>query len=768
MVLNRLIIFSYVLVILTPAFRVLDIIAAQGLYLNILNLISSFFILYTFYLKKDKNKTEEVNQKTILALCFLLFIIWSGITAFWSINKSEAFRTLSEIFTTILAFINLIFHFSRLKNKFQFIFITLLIMQIFEISFLVLDYLKDISQGIYRPGSMRYIGLTGNKNIASFSILIKIPVLIYFSQQKKGSFNILLKWISYLCIFFTTYIIYFITLTRGAQLSYILLVVFFAIFSVYEIVKKRKTLSENLRNVARLLAPFLLAIVIGNSFSNNSTTINQNISSAFQNVDSSSNERLKFYKYAIEIIRDNFFTGTGIGSWELESIEKDRLEMNSYVVPYHVHNDFLEIFSEVGVLGFLLFYGPILFIYLLLFKRLLIKDQGNKKILVLFLMLSMYLADALINFPFARVIQNINLIFILCLAIYLLDLQNRGLISNKLQRQISLKSIFILMLLISPLSIYSSIRQFASSRDQVNLLFAFNSNNFKMFSREKLEKIERFYPDLTLTTLPISTIIGLHYIEMNELDTAEQYFREGVKANPYLNVNQSYLGKIHEKRGNLDSAKFYTKYAFDKMPNNPVHFTHYLQVLIKQYDTLAIKQAYDQVIYKDRDSRFEKLYLLAMSNLLDKDEGRLVINDIKKNQLKDDGLKASYFILELGKERVIEGYIYYSKAEKLFEIGDFSKAAAFYDLAFEKNPLEYPYVENAAISYLKSGSPEKALDRIEIVIENMDSDNLNGKAFYIKGLVYLEMDKRKEACEQFEKALKNKFNSMTALSSYCR
>ena len=95
--------------------------------------------------------------------------------------------------------------------------------------------------------------------------------------------------------------------------------------------------------------------------------------------------------------------------------------MRSYVVPVSaVHNDFLEIFSETGVFGFLFFYLPIILIYFLLFKSIFRSKDFQKQFisLIVFLMLSMYISDALLNFPFARVVQNINLIFILALSLF--------------------------------------------------------------------------------------------------------------------------------------------------------------------------------------------------------------------------------------------------------------------------------------------------------------------------------------------------------------
>ena len=768
---HKLFLFLYVAVILMPAFRVLDVISSQGLFLCIVNFLSTSFLFFKLFIKNKDESKQEFLKNNLLVTCFFFFLIWSSITTFWAINKSESFRVLTEFFVVLLSFINILIHGRIIKtNKVHLIFCVLFFMQFFELSFLVYDYLIDVLDGIFRPGSMSYIGLTGNKNIASFSVLIKIPVLMYFILAENEFY--LKKWykrLSYVMMFLSSYVLFYITLTRGAQVAFFLLVFFFLAFQIFSSIREKKKLATAFKINFKFLAPIIFSVLIGSSFSKSQVSINENISTAFENTDSSSNERLRFYKYALEIIQDNFFTGTGIGSWELESIEKDRLEMKSYVVPYHTHNDFLEIFSETGVFGFIFLYVPILLIYFLLFKSLFSRKNKDKQMLslIIFLMLSMYLADALINFPFARVIQNINLIFMLTLSLYVLEKQAEFDFFGKIKIFKSLNFLFLFLFLLTPLSIYSSYRLFKSSRDQSLLLYAFNQNNFKIFKKDELSKIEKTYPNLTLTALPISTIIAMHYFSYGDLDKAEDSFREAIKANPYLNVNQSYLGKVFEKKGELDSAKYYTKYAFDKMPNNPVHFAHYLQVLVRDYDTVAIKQAYQKVIYKERDSRFQKLYLLAMSNLLDKDEGRMVINDIKQSQLENDGLKGSYYILKLGKEKVTEGYVNYLKAESYFKNGDFKNASEFYDLAFENNPLEYPYIENAAISYLRSGKLEIALDRINEVINNMNSQNKNGKSFYVRGLIYLEKGERLKACENFKKANEMGFNSGVAYSSYC-
>ena len=308
-----------------PEFRTLDIIASQGLLLNILNCSSFIYILYRVLLANGSSINDLKGiSNNIFLISFSSFFLWSSITSFWSINTSEALRTLSEIFTTIFALFNVIIHTKSIKkNGVDFIFFVLLCMQTIELFFLFKPYLNDIAQEIYRSGSMAYNGVTGNKNIASFSILIKVPVLIYFMFSAKiGYYSKFLRLFSCLLLFMSFYGIFFITLTRAAELGFLLLAVFFVLKMTFKSNDPEKNYLNKIKRVSFFLTPLILSLLVGSVFAKNKTSITNNISTAFSQTDSSSNERLRFYKYAIEIISDNFLTGTGIGSWEIESIEK--------------------------------------------------------------------------------------------------------------------------------------------------------------------------------------------------------------------------------------------------------------------------------------------------------------------------------------------------------------------------------------------------------------------------------------------------------------
>ena len=136
-----------------------------------------------------------------------------------------------------------------------------------------------------------------------------------------------------------------------------------------------------------------------------------------KDVDTSINQRFNFYSQALNYMITNPFFGTGVGNWKIRSIETNKKNIIGYQVPYHVHNDFLEIGAEIGIVGLL--------IYLLIlytgFKEVILKvwnivlskkqlDQNYLMMITAFLYLIILIIDSNLNFPFSRPIVIILLV----------------------------------------------------------------------------------------------------------------------------------------------------------------------------------------------------------------------------------------------------------------------------------------------------------------------------------------------------------------------
>ena len=133
-------------------------------------------------------------------------------------------------------------------------------------------------------------------------------------------------------------------------------------------------------------------------------------------VNESTNQRLSFYKGAISSFIDSFPFGIGIGNWKVESILYYNEFIQSYIVPYHAHNDFLEFSTELGVLGGLTYFG--LFILVIFKSFTSYMKSKDFKFLILFLSFIALFVDSSLNFPFERPLIQIMFLSLLALNIH--------------------------------------------------------------------------------------------------------------------------------------------------------------------------------------------------------------------------------------------------------------------------------------------------------------------------------------------------------------
>ena len=102
-----------------------------------------------------------------------------------------------------------------------------------------------------------------------------------------------------------------------------------------------------------------------------------------------------------------------------------------------------------------------------------------------------------------------------------------------------------------------------------------------------------------------------------------------------------------------------------------------------------------------------------------------------------------------------------------FNQGDYQNAAQQFELAIENNNLDYAHFENAATSNYLMGNLEKALEQIDVVINEMNP--LNGKCEYIKALIYIQMGDPIGACPLLETAKDSGFTqAATTAAQYCK
>ena len=378
----------YLITTYLPLFGEVDRIASQWLTLSIVNGLAFFYLFF-----KKEISLALFNRYNNVYLCFIIF---AAISLFYSINVTEGIIEISRhlnFFCALILFPQII---RKTKNPINRLTGTILV--------LILIQLLALSNQIYFNNPL--IGLTGNKNIVAATLSMMLPFIwLYFKRFRSSISKIVL---------FAINLVIFVCLmkigSKAAILSSSLIVIIFVSSQIF-FYFKNKTNSLTISSIS--LISFIAAILITINQKNNIVnTVGNTIN--YQN-DQGNLDRLRYYSETLMGFKENPFFGNGIGNWKIISIKYDAPFMKDYIVQYHAHNDFLQFLAETGIFGFifyLFFFIQILFFSI---KRLQKKSVNSQVFLYVILSLFVYIIDANLNFPSARVVMQINLISVFSL-----------------------------------------------------------------------------------------------------------------------------------------------------------------------------------------------------------------------------------------------------------------------------------------------------------------------------------------------------------------
>lgn len=395
---------------LTPQFSAADKMAADYLAITLV----AIFGVTVAIIKKGNNITIDKKITTPLILYFSFFVV-SAFSILFSINKAESLVTLLKL-SIILIHLYLIYEL-RIYEIFKLnyiltLFTVLLSVEIFNSLFPLYYEILPVKDYEYSLSGF-LTGLTGNRNVTAASIVLKIPLVVMLMyRSKKISIKILLT-----AILTLAFINLFFLSSRAAILSLSLFIVIYLLNAlIYSVKEKNFRFFLNKTLYIVLITVSSYTYFQSKVVDNDRATIESRVTS-ISSSDQSVTERLRFYKQSFNFFLENPFNPIGLGNWKLYSIDQDKENIIAYIVPYVVHNDFLEILVETSFLGFFIYL--FIFLYLIyILGQLYLKEakiESKNEILLLFVSLMIYLVDANLNFPLYRPIMQINLLVIITL-----------------------------------------------------------------------------------------------------------------------------------------------------------------------------------------------------------------------------------------------------------------------------------------------------------------------------------------------------------------
>ena len=759
--LSGFIILLYLCLGFIPNWQAVDKIAPQWLAMTILNGISLIFIgIHRSFYWASMTST----LRSIMSMTYIGFIVWAAFSYFYAINPTEVLVNITRQVNVMLMYLFMGIMLFSFPQKMKFVSWVIVFILGIEVYAVLVEAQEMINTtGVISSGSLK--GVTANRNITAFSLAIKVPFVLFLLYTVKRKITkaalTFLVFLAFVCLTMIQSRASFIAV-GFTTLGYLLLNLY-----LYLIHRKKKFIYQS----GYLMIPLLFAIVVNQTYlsKKGADAVSRAATISVSTNDGSVNQRLRYYEDVLTHLSSHPIFGVGLGNWKLKSIDYDKRDIVGYVVPYHAHSDFIQLGAELGIFGFLLYLG--IFIWAVYFAYRLIRFSSlseTEKIFVFLLLIALgvYSVDANLNFPIAR--PQVLVVWAVIMALIMGYYQSFVNPKKELRSRLKINSVFMLLALGAILpSVYVTNQVYKSLKGQMFLLQDFNSNQYNV-SLNQVDTIVPEIPNITVTTIPINAVKARYFVNAKQYEKALVYIDKGIPANPYLFYGELLKSQIYQAQGKIDSAKVYAKKAFFGLPNNALHASNYINLINQTRDREALEEAFELMTAKNEFNNW-KNYLIVALGLYPEKDSLLTFRAKQAESLfpNNQDITNLYRQIAVGINGINKATAFSNAGLSFFNQGDYQNAAQQFELAIENNNLDYANFENAATSNYLLGNLEKALEQIDVVINEMNP--LNGKCEYIKALIYIRMGDPIGACPLLETAKDSGFaQAATTAAQYCK
>jgi len=727
----------------------IDILAPQWIYLGAVNILACLYFLFF-------NSSAQVGlsklSKSIFIYVYLFYFLWSGLSYFYAINPTETLLNLPRLGNTFFAVFFCFLLLNNLKNKVVFISRIFIGFLCFELLSFYSDFFTQLETKDFNAMNLK--GVAGNKNITAASIAFKVPFVLYsIVTVRKGFLKIILSLILFAALFSIS-----VLYARAAILSSFIVFIIFLSYSLYNLVINRSNLVKGLPNFLFTIVPYVAAILLNLAFtsSQNKGDITSQLGD-IEFTEQSSNGRFQYWSDAYEQVSDHPILGAGLGNWKIASISYGKDHIKGYTVPYHAHNDFIHIFTEVGILGGIAYLSLFIILTFFLFRLLYVqrKEDGNTDFSLFLLVLPfiIYGIDAGLNFPIARPLMQSSLALFmgLLLSIYLNRFISKDISPFK---PIYSRVILGLSLCLLIPGIIIHILSYQSLTQQGRLLYEFNNGDYKLTLAE-LDEIEDDFPNLTETAMPIKAMKARYFYLNNQKERAHEYALLGAKDNPQIYFGESLKAQFYLQEQKQDSAYYYSKLAFDNLPNNMPHYNIYMNTLVNRKDIPEINKTFEYVRSLAGDTEvLWNIYLSSLARVTALGDAYAMSKAAEAFAIfpQSEPIFNLYRIMTYGQQRVIQAKQQYDQAVTLYNQRKLEEAFDLFSQAFDLDPLEYTYALNTGFSLYENGKYQQAITYFKMA-GNSQKSIVKEKAMRHKALSLYEMGSQSESCAVFLKLM---------------
>lgn len=627
----------YLAIEIIPPMSSADITGPQWLYVSFLNLVS---VIVIFRNEGIAPVAVRVVLRNIISWLYMALFVLAGFSAFVAFNKIESMVALAKLANTLVAFMILAVLLYNRLYLFKWIALLLTIILGIQSLSVLSQFFKGLNDTPLPELIFNLKGNSGNKNILAAALAIKIPFALYLAWDARTWQRVLVSvliTIALLAIAFLN--------ARTAYLSILVQSLAYAGYCIYLGIKQQ-SLSRQLPRLGYFLIPVILAFILSTIILKNAAepasqaqpygTVAERLGNIAFTVEGS-NARLFLWSNAMNYIQDNPAMGCGYGNWKITSIPYEKTFFDNLIISYHVHNDFLEMTAELGILGGLLYLALFLIAFFYFLRTMVRETEPAKQMFALFgfLALLSYSVDASLNFPMDRTSLQVYFVFLLALAVNLVPSSIRPVIGT-MEKGKGIKLPFMLATLILAIpALIVSISVFRSLKAQ----YIFNRDAIAEQPRHTWSEVKDAFPsipNMNTAGFPIALLKARYLIESKQYAQAVEYLQKGDQVNPHLSFSDFLRAKMYMDLQRPDTALYFARKAFEAKPRADNNYLMFLFVAYSLNDTAIIRQAFQQMrSYRDEPWVWDE-YIKVMSAMKVGDEKLRSIIDSAYQRFPND------------------------------------------------------------------------------------------------------------------------------------
>ena len=763
--------FLYLIVHFIPDLGGADVMGAQWLYASSLDLL---VLGYIFFNRAKYTEAISAIYSYKFSLLFSGLLIWAMGSYFYASNPTETLVTLARLITTYIIFINvsILFYKQDIQQVFNWVAYIVAFILLYDSIYVITTFNNNVKIN-FDPSIGSITGNHGNKNVMAASLLIKFPFVIWIIIQSK----ILVRFFCSLILLLGT-ISLFLLSTRSTFVGLAIIITIFTATTLY--FRDRKDIKESLARISFFIIPVIAAFFISSLLVANATDaaeesiLNGSVASRIQSIkleNDASSGRLHLWEGAFDYAKKHPFIGAGYGNWKLASIPYEKEFTNDLFVPYHSHNDFLEMFADLGIIGGLCF--AFMFVLFPVFTITVWKNKEAKAFYlpatISLMAVTCYAVDALLNFPAERTAMQTMLA--ISAALVWLPLGSLKTIKTSAIKNCAIPLYVLVALTLIIPSIYIAKLTYDSLKVQKYVMGEIDADP-KMALDEVKEGLPSI-PNLSTSTLPIPALIARYEFRDKHYDEALRLLRESDGVNPNLHYNDFIRTAVFASLQKYDSVAYYAKKAFYNWPRATSYYKNVIFAAAKQKDTVEIQKAFNLYNKYRPSGEAWNQYLLGMyevKNGTDPHLNSLLDSAIRTYPADSVLFKNVINIFSRSGTLALKNNIivdYAAQGAQAFVKSNYTKAAGLYLKAIASDPTNYTHYENAGICYYTAKEYKNAIVYFQKAAKLPAANT--GKSEFFMAMSYIAMNDKSNACSALNAAKSKNYPGVdTYIAQNCK